>query len=67
LQESLLLSDRAFARKLGITNGHWSRVRAGTASMGRKTLQAVILTFPQLEPDVLAYIRDRASSNADES
>jgi transcriptional regulator with XRE-family HTH domain len=62
IQDNAGLSHRAFARKLGITNGQWSHVRAGTSSMGRKTLRAVARTFPQLETEVLSYLRDHEST-----
>ena len=56
IQDDRNLSDRAFARLLGLTNGHWSHIRACSARMGRKTLQAITRTFPQLQDDVLSYL-----------
>lgn len=42
------LSDRAFADKLGLSNGQWSGVKAGNKEMGRKTLRAIKNMYPGL-------------------
>lgn len=42
------LGSNAFARKLGINAGHWSKVRRGEESMGRKLLEAALRLYPEL-------------------
>ncbi len=52
IQRAEGLSDREFARKLGLSNGQWSGVKSGRIRMGRKTLRALLRLYPQLRPAV---------------
>lgn len=63
LQAAEGLSDRAFAIKLGITNGQWSGVRRGDRLIGRKTLRAIVRRYPGLEPLAREYWNAQFEAN----
>jgi transcriptional regulator with XRE-family HTH domain len=50
------LSDRAFARRLGVSQALWSTTRSGKAVVGSKILAACAREFPELGPDILRYL-----------
>jgi hypothetical protein len=60
LQSVYRLSDRAFADKLGVSNGLWSSMRreyeAGkTVLLGRKVLRGALQAYPHLRPEIEIY------------
>jgi hypothetical protein len=60
------MSDRAFADKLGISNGKWSGVKAGRLHLGRKSLRAILAEYPTLKKDVDSYWLWRLNAGASE-
>ena len=58
------LADRPFADKLGIAGAQWFNIRKDKRGMGVKTLGNVLQMYPELEPDVLTYIRETADRKA---
>jgi transcriptional regulator with XRE-family HTH domain len=50
------LSDRAFARRLGVSQALWSTTRSGKAVIGSKILAACAREFPQMGEDILRYL-----------
>jgi transcriptional regulator with XRE-family HTH domain len=55
LQKAEGLSDRAFASKLGLSNGQWSGIKTGRNEMGLKTLTAISEHYPGLKGDIERY------------
>lgn len=60
-QEKEGLGSNAFARKLGINAGHWSKVRRGEETMGRKLLESALRIYPEL-----SYIHARSLQETSE-
>jgi hypothetical protein len=58
IQEKEGLSDRSFADKLGLSNGHWSGMKTGRLVMGRKTVIAIKKHYPDLAQDAKDYWLD---------
>jgi transcriptional regulator with XRE-family HTH domain len=56
-QKKLGLSDRAFARRLGVSQALWSNTKSGKWPVGRKLLAAVTREFPQLRTAVLTHLQ----------
>lgn len=56
LQEMHKLSDRQFARRLGVDPSSWSRVKRGLRPPGMKILRALVKEFPGLELAAYQYI-----------
>jgi|GEM_PF-4859739 len=50
------LSDRAFARRLGVSQTLWTHTRSGKVQMGMKILAAVVREFPLLGNEVIKYL-----------
>ncbi len=63
-QQAEELTDRPFAKKLGIAGAQWFNVRKKERGFGVKTLGGVLQLYPELEPDVLTYIREAAERKA---
>lgn len=51
-------SDLEFGRQLGITRVMWQQVQHGDRRFGPKTMKTIIRGFPELGPEVLAYLAD---------
>jgi transcriptional regulator with XRE-family HTH domain len=51
-------SDVEMAGQLGITRVMWQQVHHGDRRLGAKTLRAIVRTFPELGPEVLAYLAE---------
>lgn len=55
------LSDRAFARKLGVPHDLWIGYKAGRRELGKTVLEQIALVFPELAPGPLGeYLRSHA-------
>ncbi len=54
------LSDRTFAQQLGIGHTLWSETKRGAYPVGMKILVAALRVFPELEQQVIAYLRSLA-------
>lgn len=55
-QRKLGLSDRAFARKLGVSSALWATTKAGKAPVGRKLMAATAREFPLLANDIVQHL-----------
>ena len=58
-QRELGLSDGAFARRLGVSRSLWIAVQSGQRAVGLRLLRGVVRAFPDLDDDVLAFLRER--------
>lgn len=47
-QDSLGLTSREMARRLGLTEGYWCHIRKGRRQLRRDALQRAIKLFPEL-------------------
>ena len=56
-QQELGLSDREFAEKLGVPRVTWTCTRLGYKRIGETILVAVVRAFPELEREVLLFVR----------
>ncbi|RLC62430.1 MAG: hypothetical protein DRI48_09555 [Chloroflexi bacterium] len=56
-QRELKLSDGEFARRLGVSRTLWVAVRTRKRAVGMRLLRGTIQAFPDLERDVLAFLR----------
>ncbi len=55
------LSDRAFARKLGVPHDLWIGYKAGRRELGKTVLEQIALVYPELAPGPLGdYLRSHA-------
>ena len=63
-QRSERKSDAAFAATLGVTRTWWNLARNGRATIGDKPLSRIVLHYPELGPEVLAFLRDKAATEA---
>lgn len=54
------LSTRAFARKLNVPHQTLYAAKARRRPLGLPILGAILHSFTDLEPDVLAYIKEHA-------
>lgn len=50
------LSDKAFARLVGIDNSTWSRIKSGERNPGGKVLRAIASNIPELQLLVFQYM-----------
>jgi hypothetical protein len=59
------LSDYKFARILGIPRSSWINTRLKERPIGVTLLKAIVQIYPELNPDVLDYLRgeDHDDSN----
>lgn len=55
-QEKLGLSDRAFARKLGVSSALWAMTKTGKSPVGRKLMAATMREFPILANDIVQHL-----------
>jgi transcriptional regulator with XRE-family HTH domain len=56
IQQRHHLSDRAFARKLGLSHDLWSKTRSGKTPIGHKVMRAAAQLFPELKDDLFDYL-----------
>lgn len=56
-QQELGLSDREFAERLGVPRVTWTCTRLGYKRIGETMLVAAARAFPELEQDVLLFLR----------
>lgn len=62
-QRTLQLSDRAFARKLGISKSLWIMTRQGDVPVGISLLAGVVREFGDLRNEVLAVLAEHRAGN----
>lgn len=55
IQQSLGMSEREFAKKLGISHGLWNQTKNGKARVNDTLLRGAMQAFPDLEEDVIKY------------
>lgn len=48
----------AFAARLGITQGMLSLIESGKTGIGKETLGKMLTLWPDLEADVIAYLKE---------
>ncbi len=53
------LSDRAFSRVLGLPHTTYAEIRRGIRSLGMTFLEAIARTYPDLDPDICDFLRER--------
>lgn len=58
-QKEKQLTNAQFARLVGISESMWRSVRSGERQVGNKTLNGVLVTFPELDKEILAFIRHK--------
>jgi len=51
------LNNSQFSRLIGISESMWRSIRNGDRLIGDKTLNGIIVAFPELDREILAYIR----------
>jgi hypothetical protein len=56
LQRASHLSDRAFARTLGVSPALWSKTRAGRLPLGYRVLRGAARTYPHLKDAILSHL-----------
>ena len=57
IQNAHKWSDFDMAQQLGITRTMWQQVQHGERRLGSRTsLRAIVRAFPELGPEVLAYL-----------
>ena len=52
------LDHTGFSTLLGIQLSDWTRMRTGEREPSKNTLMAIVRMLPQMEPYVIAYMRD---------
>jgi transcriptional regulator with XRE-family HTH domain len=62
-RKELGLSDAAFARRLGVSRPLWSATRSGTRAVNITLLRGVVRAFPEMDGDVLNYLRGGQEGN----
>lgn len=55
-EQTLGLSEVRFARQLGISRAAWRLLKAGEMQAGLEVLRAIVAAFPELWPQVSAYL-----------
>lgn len=60
-QKTLGLSDDEFARQLRISRQLWQKTRTGEQEIGESVVLGVTARFPELQGDVLIFLRQKAS------
>lgn len=58
LQVERGLTRTGLAAELGVSEAYLYRLRNGTRGPGVDFLKAIVRTFPDLIPDVIAFLRD---------
>ncbi len=58
LQTTLNLSDRDFAKRLGVSRTMWTRTRLGQRPIRFELLAGAVRAFPDLKPDVIRYLEE---------
>jgi len=58
-QEGRKLNGDEFSALLGVSGGTWLNIKSGQASPGIKFLSAVVAEFPELQADVLLWMREK--------
>jgi len=64
-QQELGLSDREFAERLGVPRVTWTCTRLGHKRIGETMLAAVARAFPELDREVLLFLRSGEPLRAD--
>lgn len=59
LQKKHRLSDQVFANRLKIARSSWTLTRLGNQGVGISLLAGVATAFPEMEQDILAFLRGR--------
>ena len=59
-RKELGMTDEAFARLLGISRPLWSQIRSGKRRMTLEVVRGILRAFPDLEGQVLAFLREGA-------
>ena len=52
------LTGAAMALKLGVSEAMWSYIASGQRRIGLETLQGIVRTWPELNLQVIEYIRN---------
>lgn len=55
-QEKLGLSDRAFAKRLGVSSALWAMTKAGKSPVGRKLMASTAREFPLLANEIVQHL-----------
>lgn len=63
IQEAENLTDKAFAKKLGIDTTYWGRLQKGSRHPGVTFLGSILFLYPGLRQDVLDYLLSRKSKD----
>jgi len=58
-QQELQASNAEFACRLGISRPLWIAVRVGRRAVGMGLLSGVVNAFPDLDDEVLVFLRQR--------
>lgn len=56
-QKEKRLNNSQFAQLIGISPAMWGAIVRGKRLIGDKTLNRIIVSFPELSPEILQYIR----------
>lgn len=60
IQRALGMSDREFARRIGVSGAMWTMVRNKQRRLGPRALGGIHRAFPELREDVFDYaVSDR--------
>jgi len=57
-------TDSKFAQRLQVSRSLWVQVTKGTKGIGRTLLTGIINAFPELEPEILEFLRNNENSQA---
>ena len=57
-QQTEDLNDTEFAEKLGISRSLWRQTKFKEREVGQSLLSAVMRVYPELAPEVLAFLRE---------
>jgi len=52
------LSDKDFAKRLGVSRQLWALVKNGKHNPGLKFIQAVMRVYPELTVELMAYLKE---------
>lgn len=63
LQETLDLTDRQFARRIGISGAMWNNVKHSKRSLGMQSIVGIVAAFPELKEDLWNYLTALASQS----
>ena len=59
-------SDYAFARMIGVKRSLWQLTRTGKLPIGVTVLKAIVQIYPELNADVLDYLRGENHDDSNE-